>query len=209
MNVFDLHPTNEERPVKVEFEIEEEIFPGRYEVKEEKKIEKQVAAKEEVAVPVAEEIEKPAMEGEEDIEPAGEEMEKPVAEKKDVVDPVAEESSAEATIKSGKNDEEFKKSLLSYQDSIKQEIQQEKQYPRWALRAGHEGEARIAFSVLSSGHIKDLKLIRSSGFEELDKEALGAVRRACPFLSFPETFKENEIQVKLDIVFHIILKPNE
>ncbi len=165
-DVFNLHPTKEEKPFKVEFEIEEEILPGRYEVKEEKKIEKQVAEKEEVAAP-------------------------------------AEESSADAALKSEKIESEFKKSLLRYQDSIKQEIQQEKQYPRWALRAGHEGEARIAFNVSSSGHIKDLKLIQSSGFEELDKEALDAVKRAAPFLSFPETFKENEIQVKLDIVFHI------
>jgi len=59
---------------------------------------------------------------------------------------------------------------------------------------------------LSSGHIKDLKLIRPSGFEELDKEALAAVNRAAPFLSFPETFKEDEILFKLDIVFHITSK---
>ena len=187
-DVFNLHPAKEEKPFKVEFEIEEEILPGRYEVKEEKKIEKQVAEKEEVA--------------------AAEEPEEPIAEEKSNTEPAAEETSADAALKSEKIESEFKKSLLRYQDSIKQEIQQEKQYPRWALRAGHEGETRIAFSVLSSGHIKDLKLIRSSGFGELDKEAIDAVNRAAPFLSFPETFKEDEIRVELDIIFHITIKPN-
>jgi periplasmic protein TonB len=135
-------------------------------------------------------------------------IEPPVIDQTDLIEPVPDESIAEAS-KPVEEDEELKKSLLRYQDSIKQKIQQEKQYPRWALRVGHEGEARITFSVLSSGQIKDLRLLSSSGFEELDKEALDAVRRANPFLSFPEALKDNEIRVELDIVFHITIGVKE
>lgn len=189
-DAFDFRPAKEKKPFDVEFRIEEEILPGRYEVKEKKKIEKLVAERKEVAKPVAKEIEKEML----------------VLEKEKNVALTAEESSAETTLKSEKIDKELKKSLLTYQDSIKQKIQQEKNYPRWALRAGHEGEARIAFSVLSSGRMKNVKLVSSSGFGELDNEALNAVNRAAPFLPFPETFQEDEIRVELDIIFYITKK---
>ncbi|MDD5131672.1 MAG: TonB family protein [bacterium] len=172
-SAFNFNPIKQEKPFDVEFEVEEEILPERYEVKNDKKIEK------------------------------------PIREKKEVVEPVTEESAAEVISKPKKIDDELKNSLLRYQDSIKQKIQKEKQYPRWALRAGHEGDARIAFSVLSSGQIKDLKLLKSSGFDELDKEALAAVKRASPFLSFPDVFTDDIIDIELDIVFHIMVRSKE
>jgi periplasmic protein TonB len=132
-------------------------------------------------------------------------IELPIIKQEDVLEPVLDESIPE-TPEPDKEDEEIKKSLLRYQDSIKQKIQREKQYPRWALRIGHEGGARITFSVLPSGQIKDLRLLESSGFEELDKEALDAVRRASPFLSFPEGLKDDKIKVELDIIFHVSSK---
>lgn len=163
--VFDFAPAKAEKPFEVEFNIEEEVLPEQYEIKEEKKIEEQVVEKEEIIEPVEEE-----------------------------------------TIEPEKVDEEFTKSLLRYQDTIKQKIQEEKRYPRWALRIGQEGVTRIVFNVLPSGRIDDLRLKQSSGFEELDKEALDAVRRASPFLSFPEKLNEDEIRVEIDIIFRISLK---
>ncbi len=90
----DFNPIKQEKPFEVEFEVEEEILPERYEVKNEKKIEE------------------------------------PVKEKKEVVEPVTEESAAEVIPEPEKTDDELKNSLLRYQDSIKQKIQKEKQYPR-------------------------------------------------------------------------------
>ncbi len=129
-------------------------------------------------------------------------IEPPVIDRENVSEPVPDESITEVP-KPVQEDDELKKSILRYQDSIKQKIQMEKQYPRWALRLGHEGSTRITFSVLSSGQIEGLRLIASSGFDELDKEALNAVRRASPFLSFPDNFKENELRFEIDMVFKI------
>ncbi len=103
-------------------------------------------------------------------------------------------------------DEKLKQSFLRYQDSIKQKIQEEKTYPRAALRIGYQGNARIAFKVLSSGRVEDLRLIRSSKFRSLDQEALDAVRRASPFLAFPKEFEESEIEIEVDIIFKISRK---
>ena len=162
--VLGISPVQQVEPFEVAFEIEKEILPEIYEVKEEKKIEP------------------------------------PVIEQEDVLEPVPDESIAEEPEPPEEN-EELKKSLLRYQDSIKQKIQKEKQYPRWALRSGHEGSTRITFSVFPSGQIENLKLMHSSGFEELDNEALDAVRRAVPFATFPDNFQEDEIQIELDVVF--------
>ena len=129
-------------------------------------------------------------------------MEPPVIDQTDLIEPVPDESIVEVP-KPVDEDEEIKKSLLRYQDSIKQKIQQEKQYPRWALRAGHEGGARISFSVLSSGQIKDLRLLDSSGFDELDREALDSVERAAPFRSFPDSIPDEEMLIELEIYFRI------
>ena len=103
-------------------------------------------------------------------------------------------------------EEEIKKSLLRYQDSIKQKIQESKRYPRWAIRAKHQGIAGIIFDVLSSGAIQNLKVVRSSGFEILDIAALEAVRRATPFAAFPEILDERVIRITVDIVFALDIK---
>jgi len=164
--MFHFDRPQKDKPFEVAFEVEEEMLPEVFEVKEEKKIEPQVFDQEDVVESVPDET------------------------TNEVPEPVQE-------------DEELKKSLLRYQDSIKQKIQKEKQYPRWALRSRHEGSTRITFSVLSSGQIEGLRLINSSGFDELDKEALEAVRRASPFLPFSAHFDNDKITVELDMVFYI------
>jgi len=129
-----------------------------------------------------------------------------VRKEKKIEKPIVEEVAEQVPEKKNeleKSDEEFKKSLLRYQDSIKQKIQEEKQYPRWALRTNHEGRARVVFNVLSSGCIANLRLMQPSGFEELDKEALDAIKRASPFLSFPVELSKDKIRIELDIVFLI------
>jgi periplasmic protein TonB len=125
-----------------------------------------------------------------------------VIEQEAIVEPVPDESIIEDP-KTHEENEELQKSLLRYQDSIKQKIQENKKYPRWALRAKHQGIVRIVFDVLPSGIVKDLNLVQSSGFKELDSEALEAVKRASPFLSFPDILNEDEIQVEVDIIFRV------
>lgn len=102
-----------------------------------------------------------------------------------------------------KSEDELHESLLRYQDSIKQKIQANRKYPRWALRAKHSGNARVVFSVVRSGQVKDVELVSSSGFNELDNEALCAVNRSSPFFPFPDIFKESEIEIVVDIVFRM------
>jgi TonB family protein len=119
-------------------------------------------------------------------------IETPAKPKEEISHPVAEAP-----------EQPFLQSFLRYQDTIKQKIQEERDYPRAALRMGRQGIVRISFKVLPSGRVEDLKLIQSSNIQELDREALDAVRRASPFSSFPDDFKEVEVEIEVDIVFKI------
>lgn len=153
-------------PFEVEFEVIEEILPGRYLVADEKKIEKDSA---------------------------------PVVPKEEVVEEISDQIEPSPPQMS----EELKKSLLRYQDSVKQRIQEEKRYPRAALRLKKEGSARVFFILLPSGTIKDIRLMATSGVAELDREALDSVRRASPFRPFPQGLHEQEMGFEIDIAFMI------
>jgi len=118
---------------------------------------------------------------------------------KDIVGEIADKVAA----KPEETDEEIKKSLLRYQDSVKQKIQEEKRYPRQALRLGREGTARVFFILVSSGAIKDIQLLQSSGITDLDSEAIDAIRRAGPFRPFPGEIGTQELDFEIDIAFMI------
>ena len=51
-------------------------------------------------------------------------------------------------------------------------------YPRSARRRGHEGCVTVELSVSESGEVSSAEIVSSSGHEELDASALGAVRTA-------------------------------
>ena len=51
-------------------------------------------------------------------------------------------------------------------------------YPRSARRKGHEGSVTVEISVAKDGIVSDAEVVMSSGFDELDAAALGAVRTA-------------------------------
>jgi len=124
-----------------------------------------------------------------------------LAQEKKIEEIVKEEQLAEETIESR---DVINESILRYQDGVKQKIQKERRYPRWALRLGREGAVRISFNLSSSGEIKDVRLLGSSGIDELDAEAVNAVKRASPFLPFPSEFGKSELRFDVDIVFKIV-----
>lgn len=126
-----------------------------------------------------------------------------LAQEKKIEEPIKEEQLAQDMIES---QDVIKESILRYQDSVKQKIQEERRYPRWALRLGREGAVRISFNLLSSGEIKDVRLLHPSGIDELDTEAMDAVKRASPFLPFPSDFGKGELQFEIDIVFRLVEK---
>lgn len=51
-------------------------------------------------------------------------------------------------------------------------------YPRSARRAGHEGSVTVETAVLPDGRVGAVRVVESSGFEELDESAVTAAKRS-------------------------------
>jgi len=91
--------------------------------------------------------------------------------------------------------------MLRYQDMVKQKIESCRRYPNWAKKQGFEGIVYLTFIVLSNGQAQDIKVIQSSGFDILDKEAILTIKRANPFPPIPEEINRPWVQMEVSIVF--------
>lgn len=84
---------------------------------------------------------------------------------------------------------------VTYVGKIKQSIEIEWQYPEIALRYGLQGKLALEFTILGTGQLAGLRLIRSSGSSLLDDEALRAIRAASPFPPIPPWIKPNPLRI--------------
>jgi len=64
---------------------------------------------------------------------------------------------------------------------------------------GWEGRVLVSFVLTSSGEIRDLKVLKSCGYEVLDREALEGIRRS--YKDFPKPWVD--VLVKLPVVFKL------
>jgi periplasmic protein TonB len=93
--------------------------------------------------------------------------------------------------------------MMRYQDMIKQRIQAHRRYPSWARKQKYEGVSHIKFTLLSNGMVNDVKLIQSSGYAILDKEAIKTINRATPFKSIPHELHCQSIEMDVALVFQL------
>lgn len=84
---------------------------------------------------------------------------------------------------------------LTYFETVKRAIEQVWEYPEKALRGGLEGKLILEFTILEDGEVVGPRLLHSSGFLELDQEAMRAVRAASPFKPIPASVGRNRIDV--------------
>ena len=64
---------------------------------------------------------------------------------------------------------------------IKGIIQKHLIYPNRAKRDGLTGKVQIYFVVLENGTVSDIRVLKSSGYEILDANAVESIKRAAPF----------------------------
>jgi TonB family C-terminal domain len=93
-------------------------------------------------------------------------------------------------------EESFLRERLSVISNI---VQRHINYPPIARRMGWEGKVLVSFVLEPNGDIRDLKVIKSCGYEVLDKEALDAIRRS--YRDFPKP--PVSVVVKLPISFRL------
>jgi protein TonB len=64
---------------------------------------------------------------------------------------------------------------------IKESVQNKIAYPRMARKMGWQGRVLLSFVVCMDGSVKDIRILESSGFNALDKNAVEAIRKGAPF----------------------------
>ncbi len=68
--------------------------------------------------------------------------------------------------------------LAAYRSALRREIEKHKRYSQRARMLRRQGTVVVEFSLMTDGSIQNVRLHRSSGYEELDQLALDAVAQA-------------------------------
>ncbi|MES9823479.1 MAG: energy transducer TonB [Candidatus Thiodiazotropha endolucinida] len=86
-----------------------------------------------------------------------------------------------------------------YKAALRKAIENNKGYPRRAVRLRQEGEVLVGFTVHRDGVIRALRIVESSGSKLLDTAARRAVEKISGRLPFPEEFKRNQWEFTIPI----------
>lgn len=92
--------------------------------------------------------------------------------------------------------------LGSYLGNARLRIEKAKRYPREARRRGWEGKVVLCFQIDLKGEVSQIRLIHSSGYQDLDDEGIATIRRASPFPP-PPLKDQNRLEVEVPLVFKL------
>jgi periplasmic protein TonB len=84
---------------------------------------------------------------------------------------------------------------ITYFSSIKRNIEFVWEYPEPALRYGLQGKLLLQFTILANGELESAQIIRSSGSNLLDHEALRAMKAAAPFRPIPPWIDKKRLTI--------------
>ena len=65
-------------------------------------------------------------------------------------------------------------------ESLRRRLAELKRYPSTARLNGWEGKVVLRAVIRADGHLSEVKVHRSSGYEALDNAAMEAIRLVCP-----------------------------
>jgi len=85
--------------------------------------------------------------------------------------------------------------LAPFTKIIERWIEAQWQYPDLAKHYGLQGKVTVEFTVLQNGHIDLLAVVRSSGSNLLDEEAVRAIKAAAPFPPIPRSIAANRLRI--------------
>lgn len=91
---------------------------------------------------------------------------------------------------------------VTYFGSIKRAIEAVWQYPPLALKYGLQGKLSMEFTISENGQLEETRILRSSGSDLLDDEALRAVTAAAPFSPIPPWIGRNRIDIIATFEYH-------
>ena len=103
----------------------------------------------------------------------------------------------------GPSQEEIDAARGRYGNTLWGAIAKYKQYPRIAQMKGWQGEVMLELQLDGNGKLKSKKVLKSSGYESLDKQALEMVEQAAPFPTPPEALHGSNFSIKVPVPFKL------
>ena len=95
---------------------------------------------------------------------------------------------------------------VTYAKLIKERIGVHWKYPPAALERLLEGKLMVVFSLARKGEVIEIKLMKNSGHEVLDKEAIRAIQAAAPFPPFPGHIRVSRLNIKASFDYRLTSK---
>jgi len=83
-----------------------------------------------------------------------------------------------------------------YMRMLTQKIESIWVYPPEAARLGISGDLYIDFVIKKDGKLGKIEVVRTSGFRDLDKAAVKALKDAEPFWPLPEDWEKDDLEIK-------------
>jgi protein TonB len=93
--------------------------------------------------------------------------------------------------------------LNSYNSMLWGRIAKYKLYPKIAQMRGWQGEVIVELLLDGNGKLKSKKIISSSGYDVLDKQALEMIEKAAPFPAPPEALRSSSFSITVPIPFKL------
>ncbi len=95
------------------------------------------------------------------------------------------------------------KRYVSYTVLIRKEIMHNWRYPQEAREYLLEGILLVVFSVGRNGEMIQIQILKTSGHEILDMEAVRAIRKAAPFPPFPEHITASRLNIRANFDYRL------
>ncbi len=83
-----------------------------------------------------------------------------------------------------------------YLKQVKENIVRAWRYPEQASEVREEGKVDVEFTILKDGRLLDVRILQSSGFSSLDREAIRAVGAASPFKPIPDQMRVTKLPIR-------------
>lgn len=93
--------------------------------------------------------------------------------------------------------------MVTWQAQVLGHLERFKRYPRAAQRRRQEGVVQVQYAVDRQGQVLRVALLRSSGRDTLDAEAVAAVQRASPLPAPPPEIDGEVVEVTTPVEFFL------
>jgi protein TonB len=91
----------------------------------------------------------------------------------------------------------------TWETNLFKHLLQYKRYPSGAQARGEEGVVLLSFSVDRAGHVLAHQIVHSSGYPQLDDEAMSMIERAQPLPPFPADMADAKLDLTVPIRFSL------